>query len=87
MAGNFLNIREDFYGTLLDIGSNLSSAMENIALANTPIAGSLKVYLDGKPTTAYTYDVENRPIKFDSGLQVPSGTEIKVVYDRLREAS
>jgi hypothetical protein len=79
-AGTVTDIHQNFYATLSDLGNSIISLLDSFALSNNPVAGSLKVYVNGIETTSYTYDAASRSIKFDAGNLPPVGADIKVTY-------
>jgi hypothetical protein len=79
-AGTVSNIRDDFYHSLTAMGDSLMNLLDSFALENTPVDGSIKVYVDGVFNTNYTYDAVSRSIKFDANHLPPVGAEIKVQY-------
>ena len=79
-AGIVADIREDFYRNLSDMGDSIIKLLDSFALAHEPVAGSLKVYVNGVLETNYTYDAASHSIKFDEGHLPPVGAEVKVTY-------
>mgnify|MGYP006193823755 CR=1 FL=1 len=79
-AGVVSNIRDDFYMSLAAMGDSIINLLDSFALAHTPVAGSLKVYVNGVETTGYTFDSNSRSIKFNTNNLPPVGAEIKVTY-------
>jgi hypothetical protein len=79
-AGIVADIREDFHRSLSDMGDSIINLLDSFALANTPVDGSLKVYVNGSQTSDYTYDSSSRSIKFNPNNLPPVGSEIKVTY-------
>jgi hypothetical protein len=79
-AGKVADIRDDFYRSLSDMGDSIINLLDSFALANNPVAGSMKVYINGIETTFYSYDAASRSIKFDLGHLPPVGAEVKVTY-------
>jgi len=75
-----MDIQHDFYHLLGDIGDSLISLLDSFALAETPVPGTLKVYVDNVETTAYTFDSATRSIKFYAPNLPDVGAEIKVTY-------
>lgn len=79
-AGIVADIREDFHKSLSDMGGTIINLLDSFALANDPVSGTLKVYVDGVETTHYTFDEASRSIKFNAE-HIPSvGAEITVTY-------
>jgi hypothetical protein len=79
-AGTIADIRDDFYRSLESMGDSIINLLDSFALGNDPVAGSLKVYINGSLTTDYTFDAASRSIKFDSNHLPPVGAEVKVTY-------
>jgi hypothetical protein len=79
-AGTVADIHNSFYNSLSDMGDTIINLLDSFALANNPVAGSLKVYVNGSETTSYSYDAASRSIKFDQGSLPPVGAEVKVTY-------
>lgn len=79
-AGIVADIRDDFYKSLDDMGESIIKLLDSFALANAPVAGSLKVYVNGVLETNYTYDSATHSIKFNDGHLPPVGADIKVTY-------
>lgn len=79
-AGLIADIRDDFHNVLTDMGDSIINLLDSFALASEPVAGSLKVYVNGVQTTNYTYDSVTHSIKFHQNSLPPVGAEIKVTY-------
>ena len=79
-AGLIADIRDDFHNVLTDMGDSIINLLDSFALAGQPVAGSLKVYVNGILTTNYTYDDATHSIKFHQNSLPPVGAEIKVTY-------
>lgn len=79
-AGLIANIRDDFHSVLTAMGDNLINLLDSFALASAPVAGSLKVYVNGTLSDDYTYDAATHSIKFNENYLPPVGAEIKVTY-------
>lgn len=79
-AGVVSNIRDDFHRSLSAMGDSIINLLDSFALANDPVPGTLKVYINGNETTDYTFDAVSRSIKFDSNRLPPVGAEIEVYY-------
>lgn len=79
-AGVYSDIRSDFHSSLSAMGDQIINLLDSFALANDPVAGSLKVYVNGALSTDYTFDAVSRSIKFDSNHLPPVGAEVKVTY-------
>lgn len=79
-AGVYSDIRSDFHSSLSAMGDQIINLLDSFALANDPVAGSLKVYVNGSLSTDYTFDAVSRSIKFDSNHLPPVDAEIKVTY-------
>ncbi len=74
------DIYANFATTLQDMGDSIINLLDSFALANSPVAGSLHVYVNNVETTDYSYDSVSRSIKFDLGHIPPVGATIKVTY-------
>ncbi len=81
-AGSVVDIRTDFASKLLTMSSNVMDLLHCFPLANTPVAGSLKVYVNGVLVTGYTYKPASRTVKFSAGAIPPAGASIKIVYKK-----
>ncbi|MCM2349949.1 MAG: hypothetical protein NDI69_07995, partial [Bacteriovoracaceae bacterium] len=79
-AGIVADIRNDFHRSLSDMGDSIINLLDSFALANDPVDGTLKVFVNGVQTTDYTFDAASRSIKFDSAHLPPVGAEISVTY-------
>lgn len=79
-AGIVADIRDDFYKSLDDMGESIINLLDSFALAHEPVAGSLKVYVNGVLENNYTYDSATHSIKFNQGSLPPVGADIKVTY-------
>lgn len=79
-AGLIANIRDDFHNVLTAMGDSIINLLDSFALASEPVAGSLKVYVNGALTNDYTYDSATHSIKFHENYLPPVGAEIKVTY-------
>lgn len=79
-AGVVANIRDDFHSSLSAMGDSIINLLDSFALANDPVAGTLRVYVNGVETTDYTFDAASRSIKFNSNRLPPVGAEIRVFY-------
>lgn len=79
-AGLIADIRDDFHNVLTDMGDSIINLLDSFALGSAPVAGSLKVYVNGVLTTNYTYDSATHSIKFHQNSLPPVGAEIKVTY-------
>lgn len=79
-AGLIADIRDDFHNVLSDMGESIINLLDSFALAQAPVAGSLKVYVNGVITTDFDYDATTHSIKFHQNSLPPIGAEIKVTY-------
>jgi hypothetical protein len=79
-AGVVANIRDDFHQSLSAMGDSIINLLDSFALGSDPVAGSLKVYVNGVQSSDYTFDAVSRSIKFDAGHVPPIGAEVKVTY-------
>lgn len=79
-SGTIANIRDDFYNVLSDMGESIINLLDSFALANEPLTGTLKVFVNNVETTSYTYEASTHSIKFNAGSLPPVGAEIKVTY-------
>ncbi len=79
-AGIVADIRDDFHNSLSEMGNSIINLLDSFALANAPVDGTLKVFVNGVETTNYTFDVASRSIKFDTASLPPVGAEITVTY-------
>ena len=81
-AGVAANIRDDFHTVLTGMGETIINLLDSFALAHQPVPGTLKVYVNGALTTAYTFDSASRSIKFNANSVPAAGAEIKVTYSK-----
>jgi len=79
-AGVVSNIRDDFHRSLSAMGDSIINLLDSFALANTPVPGTLKVYVNGVETSDYTFDIASSSIKFDTNHLPPVGAEVTVYY-------
>jgi hypothetical protein len=79
-AGVYSDIRSDFHNSLSAMGDQIINLLDSFALSSDPVAGSLKVYVNGSLSNDYTFDAVSRSIKFDSNHLPPVGAEVKVTY-------
>jgi hypothetical protein len=83
-AGVMASINDDFADVLMDMGASLVNLLDSFALAASPVAGSLKVYVNGVETTNFTFDSASRSIKFDAGNLPPVGAQVTVKYKKIQ---
>jgi hypothetical protein len=81
-AGVVSNIRNDFGQVLSAMGDSIINLLDSFALAHTPIPGSLKVFVNNVQETHFTYDSNNRSIKFNAGAVPAVGSTIRVTYSK-----
>jgi hypothetical protein len=81
-GGTVGDIRGDFAQTLSGMSNSIVKLLDSFPLANTPVAGTLKVYVNDQLDTNYTYDSTSRAIKFDANHLPPVGATIKVTYSK-----
>ena len=79
-AGLIGDIRDNFYNVLSDMGGSIINLLDSFALANEPVVGTLKVFVNNVETSSYTYDSATHSIKFNQNSLPPVGAEIKVTY-------
>jgi hypothetical protein len=79
-AGLIADIRDDFYNVLTEMGESIINLLDSFALANEPVDGSLRVFVNNVETTNYTYETSTLSIKFNPGSIPPVGAEILVTY-------
>lgn len=79
-AGVVSDIRNDFHSSLSAMGDSIINLLDSFALANAPVAGTLKVYVNGTESTDYTFDAASRSIKFNANAIPPVGAEVTVYY-------
>lgn len=79
-AGVIADIRDDFHQSLSSMGDTIINLLDSFALENSPVDGTLKVYVNGVLSTDYTYDATSRSIKFNPNNLPPVGAEISVYY-------
>jgi hypothetical protein len=83
-AGVMADIEADFADVLLDMGGSIVNLLDSFALANAPVAGTLKVYVNGVESTDYTFDASSHSIKFDAAHLPPVGAQVKVTYKKVQ---
>ncbi len=81
-AGTVADITQNFSTVLSEMGDEIINLLDSFALANTPISGTLRVYVNNVETTSYSYDASSRSIKFASGNLPPVGATVKVTYQK-----
>ncbi|MFY7992538.1 MAG: hypothetical protein ACOVP4_04520, partial [Bacteriovoracaceae bacterium] len=80
-SGTKAEIHNDFYQTLLNMGESIINLLDSFALASSPVAGTLQVFVDGVLVNGgYSYDAGSNSIKFDDGAVPPAGSIIRVTY-------
>ncbi len=79
-AGSVADIRADFYRTLSEMGDSIINLLDSFALAHDPVAGTLRVFVNGMETTAFDFDEASRSIRFQAGNLPPVGAEVRVQY-------
>lgn len=79
-AGKVSNIRDDFYKSLSAMGDSIINLLDSFALANNPVPGTLRVYVNGIETSDHTFDASSRSIKFNVNQVPPVGSEVTVYY-------
>ena len=74
------DINNDFYNTLLQIGSDIANLADQYPLAEVPYdENDIQVYLDGvEQASGWSYNSSSNTIQFD--VAPPAGTQIKVTY-------
>lgn len=81
-AGTMSNIMDRFDNVLLEMGDEIVNLLDSFALASAPVAGTLKVFVNGVETTSYTYDASSHSIKFNAGSVPAAGAQISVTYKK-----
>ncbi len=81
-AGVMSDIMDDFDDVLLEMGDSIVNLLDSFALAADPVAGSLKVFVNGVESSNYTFDAPSRSIKFTQGNLPPVGAQVKVTYKK-----
>jgi hypothetical protein len=66
--------------TLAEIGQDLTAQISQIRLTKVPVAGSIKVSVNGKLVTNWEYAAANQSIKFLASSTPPPGAAISVTY-------
>jgi hypothetical protein len=79
-AGVVADIRNDFHRSLGEMGESIINLLDSFALANDPVPGTLRVFVNGAETTRYSFDETSRSIRFDAGNLPPVGAEVRVQY-------
>jgi hypothetical protein len=69
--------------SLTDIGKDLASQITQIALEGTPDPSSIKVYVNGTETSAWTYISASKSVKFNADSVPAPGSAIRVTYRTL----
>jgi hypothetical protein len=81
-SGIVSNIMDDFDDVLLDMGESIVNLLDSFALANIPVNGTLKVFVNGVESSAYSYDSGSNSIKFTAGNLPPVGAQVTVSYKK-----
>ncbi|MBL6988656.1 MAG: hypothetical protein ISR65_02715 [Bacteriovoracaceae bacterium] len=80
-GGTSSDIKNDFYGVLEGIGQRIITLLTSFELAEDPIADSIKIYINGAPSTeGWSYDPTSNSVHFSVESAPPEGAEIKVDY-------
>ena len=80
MGGTIADITSDFYQTLTDFGGSIVNLMSSFALSQTPVS-NVVVKVNGlQVMTGWTYDSQNRSVKFDDQSIPPEGATITIEY-------
>ncbi len=82
-AGKMSNIMDRFDDVLLEMGESIVNLLDSFALAGSPVDGTLKVYVNGVETSAYSYDSASHSIKFNAGNLPPVGAQVTVKYKKV----
>ncbi len=79
-AGTVTDIGENFAQALGTMGDVIINLLDSFALANEPLPGTLKVYVNDQLVSNYTYNSASHSIKFNENDLPPIGAAIKVTY-------
>ena len=82
-AGKMSDIMDRFDDVLLEMGDSIINLLDSFALAAAPVNGTLKVFVNGVETSAYSYDSASRSIKFNAGNLPPVGAQVTVKYKKV----
>ncbi len=83
-AGKMSDIMDRFDNVLLEMGDSIIDLLDSFALAGKPADGSLKVFVNGVESSAYSYDSASRSIKFHAGNLPPIGAQVTVKYIKVK---
>ena len=81
-AGEVGNIRSDFHETLSGMGASIMNLLDSFALSHSPIASSLKVYVNNVEVKDFSFDEKSLSVKFNPNFIPPVGSDIKVTYEK-----
>ena len=74
-------IKNDFSGTLLDIGTSIVTLINSFSLAEAPYNNAVKVYVNKTEVkTGWTYDGISHSVKFLTGSVPAEGSSIEIDY-------
>lgn len=80
-AGLISDIKNDFSSTLLDIGEQIVNLLDSFALNASPYNNEIEVLVDNvKVVKGYTFNAEQRSVKFDSDALPKEGATIEIRY-------
>ena len=80
--GTSTHIKEDFHGTLSDIGNSIVDLASSFALAQRPkTSDSIVVLVNGVESSSWSYDSVSNSIKFNDGSVPEAGSEIKISFN------
>ncbi len=80
LGGTIADITSDFYQTLTDFGGSIVNLMSSFALSQNPVS-NVVVKVNGlQVMTGWTYDTQNRSVKFDDQSIPPEGATITIEY-------
>ena len=82
LNGVVADIHRPFYDTLRDFGGSILNLLDSFPLSSTPIDNQIRITLNGQElTSGWTYDAQNRVIRFDSNA-IPDAGSIVIAYYR-----
>ncbi len=80
LGGTIADITSDFYQTLTDFGGSIVNLMSSFALSQNPVS-NVVVKVNGQQVmTGWTYDAQNRSVKFDDQSIPSEGATITIEY-------
>ncbi|GAB4409333.1 MAG: hypothetical protein OHK0056_11220 [Bacteriovoracaceae bacterium] len=80
IGGQTTDIHQDFYTTLSDMGAKILDLLDSFPLSGVPVGSQIRVTVNGQEVnTGWTYDAQNRVIKFDRNA-IPTAGSVVIGY-------